>query len=216
MRKFIITIDGPAASGKEKIAKYISNKWKLIHLDSGVLYRKLAIILIDKKINIKKTSEIDKFLKNIKIISYRKDKKVRSEEVGIIASQIAIYDNVRKFINNLQHNFVNSNSHSSGFVIDGRDIGSKVFKKAQLKLYIDVNPEIRAKRRYKQLIDRGEKSIYQKILKEIKLRDKKDSIRKNSPLIIPKDAFVIDNNESFKKTIDQIKLLINKSKYVSK
>ena len=66
-----------------------------------------------------------------------------------------------------------------GFVIDGRDIGSVVFKKADLKLYIDVNPEIRAKRRYKQLIDSGEKSIYLKILKEIKLRDKKDKLKRS-------------------------------------
>ena len=88
----------------------------------------------------------------------------------------------KKFVNKLQYNFVKKKKNNQGFVIDGRDIGSVVFKKADLKLYIEVNPEIRAKRRYKQLIDSGEKSIYPKILKDIKLRDKKDKLRKNSPL----------------------------------
>ena len=80
-------------------------------------------------------------------------------------------------------------------MIDGRDIGSVVFKKAFLKLYIDVDVNIRAKRRYKQLIDNGEKSIYLKILKDIKLRDKKDKTRKNSPLVVPKGAKIIDNSQ---------------------
>ena len=77
-----------------------------------------------------------------------------------------------------------------------------------MKLYIEVNPEIRAKRRYKQLIDSGEKSIYPKILKEIKLRDKKDKLRNNSPLVVPKNAYIIDNNGTFKETIKQINKLM--------
>ena len=85
-----------------------------------------------------------------------------------------------------------------------------VFKKADLKLYIEVKPEIRAKRRYKQLIDSGEKSIYRKILKDIKLRDKKDSLRKNSPLVVPRDAYIIYNNYEFKDTIKQIKKVLVK------
>ena len=89
-------------------------------------------------------------------------------------------------------------------MIDGRDIGSVVFRSAQLKLYIDVDINIRAKRRYKQLIDNGEKSIYLQILKDIKLRDKKDKSRKNSPLVIPKGAKIIDNSKSFNNTIIQI------------
>ena len=92
--------------------------------------------------------------------------------------------------------------------MDGRDIGSVVFRKAYLKLYIDVDENIRAKRRYKQLIDNGEKSIYLKILKDIKLRDKTDKTRKNSPLVVPRGAKVINNSHTFKKTIAQIKNII--------
>ena len=208
MKNKIITIDGPAASGKEKISKYISKKWKLKHLDSGILYRKLAYIFTNDKININNISEIKKKLKRINTLSLRKNKEIRSEEISKLASRIAVYSFVRDFVNKLQHNFVKKNNKKQGFVIDGRDIGSVVFKNADLKLFIKVNAEIRAKRRYKQLIDSGEKSIYQKILKEIKLRDKQDKLRKYSPLIVPKGAYVIDNNGSFKDAMKQINELI--------
>jgi len=210
IKKMIITIDGPAASGKEKISKYISNKWKLKHLDSGVLYRRLALIFSKDNIDINNVNKIKKKLEEIREISFKKTKKIRNQEISRISSKIAIYNCVRIFVNKLQYDFVKKNQNMHGFVIDGRDIGSVVFKNADLKLYIDVNPEIRAKRRYKQLIDSGEKSIYPKILKDIKLRDKKDKLRKNSPLVIPKGAFIINNNGSFKNTVKQItKLIIN-------
>ena len=210
MKKLIITIDGPAASGKEKIAKYISKKWKLNHLDSGILYRRLALIFLSENIDIKNINKIKNKLKEIDQISFRNSKYIRTQAISKLASKIAIHNCVRSFVNKLQYNFVNKNIKMRGFVIDGRDIGSVVFKKADLKLYIDVNSEIRAKRRYKQLIDSGEKSIYPKILKEIKLRDKQDKLRKHSPLVIPKGSHIINNNYSFKYTINQISTLVDK------
>ena len=210
MKNIIITVDGPAASGKEKISKYISKKWKLKHLDSGVLYRRLALIFLKNKININNINEIKKKLSEIPSISFRKSNKIRTQEIGNLASTIAVNKCVREFINNLQYNFVKKNKNFRGFVIDGRDIGSVVFKNADLKLYIVVNSEIRAKRRYKQLIDSGEKSIYPQILKDIKLRDKKDKTRTISPLVIPKDAHHINNESSFKETTNQINNLLIK------
>ena len=209
MKKLIITIDGPAASGKEKIAKYISKKWKLNHLDSGILYRRLALIFLVENIDVSSIHKIESKLKEIRQISYRNSKDIRTQVISKLASRIAVHNCVRSFVNQFQYNFVNKNKKMRGFVIDGRDIGSVVFKKADLKLYIDVNTEIRAKRRHKQLIDSGEKSIYPKILKDIKLRDKQDKLRKNSPLIIPKGAHVINNNGTFKNTIKQISKLID-------
>ncbi len=208
MKKIIVTIDGPAASGKEKISKYVSRIWKLKHLDSGILYRRLAYIFSNDKVDIEDVNLIKKKIIKISEISFRSSKKIRTQEISKIASKIAIYNCVRVFVNKLQYDFVNKNKNMQGFVIDGRDIGSVVFKKADLKLYIEVKPEIRAKRRYKQLIDSGEKSIYRKILKEIKLRDQTDKLRKNSPLIIPKDAHIINNNASFRNTIKQINKLM--------
>ena len=212
MRNIVITVDGTAASGKEKISKFISRKWKLKHLDSGLLYRRLAYILLRDNVDFKSISAIKKTINNISSFSYRKSKKIRTQKIGKLASKIAVHNFVRIYINKLQYEFVNKNKNKLGFVIDGRDIGSKVFKNADLKLYIEVNPEIRAKRRYKQLIDSGEKSIYPKILKEIKLRDKKDTTRKNSPLVIPKGAYKINNNGSFVETTNQINNLIKNLK----
>ena len=208
MKKIIISVDGPAASGKGKIAKYISKKWKYKHLDSGIIYRKLAYILLKNKTNLQSQQQIKKIINQNKQISFRKSKLLRSEKISKIASEIAVHGYIRDYVNKFQRNFVNYNQKNKYFVIDGRDIGSVVFKNADLKLYIDVSEEIRAKRRYKQLIDTGEKSIYPQILKDIKLRDKKDKQRINSPLVVPNGAFIINNNGNFNNTIMQINVLV--------
>ena len=210
MKKIIITVDGPAASGKGKISKYISRKWNYKHLDSGILYRNLAYIFLQNGINLNSTKEIKKIIDKKNTISYRKSKKLRTEKISKIASKIAVHQFVRNFINKFQRKFIKSNLKNRHFVIDGRDIGSVVFKNANLKLYIDVSEKNRAKRRYKQLIDNGEKSIYPQILKDIKLRDKKDKSRKYSPLVVPKGAFIIDNNDSFSNTKSQIDKLVKR------
>ena len=210
MKKVIITIDGPAASGKGRIAKYISKKWKLKHLDSGVLYRRIAKNFINKQVNLESLNDIRKNLKLIRSLSIKKHKSLRTEKISKISSKIAVFGIVRNYVNNCQRDFVKHNIKNKGFVIDGRDIGSVVFKKADLKLYVEVNEINRAKRRYKQLIDTGEKSIYPQILKEIKLRDKKDINRKNSPLVVPKGSFIIDNNGTFTETSKQVNYLIRK------
>ena len=206
--KKIITVDGPAGSGKEKISRYIARKYKFYHIDSGILYRRMAYELSKKNV---KTFEIDKIkrvIKNIKKLSLRKTQALRKEQIGKAASKIARLDFVRYFINSQQRLATKAPNKKKGFIIDGRDIGSVVFKKAFLKLYIDVDVNIRAKRRYKQLIDNGEKSIYSKILKDIKLRDKRDKTRKNSPLVVPRGAKVINNSHTFKETIAQIRNII--------
>ena len=206
--KKIITVDGSAGSGKEKISRYIARKYKLYHLDSGILYRRLAYELSKKNIKIFEEHKIKKVIKNTKKLSLRKTKGLRKEQIGKAASEIAKLDFVRHFINSQQRLATKITNKKNGFVIDGRDIGSVVCKRAFLKLYVDVDVNIRAKRRYKQLIDNGEKSIYLKILKDIKLRDKTDKTRENSPLVVPRGAKIINNSHTFKKTIAQIRNII--------
>ena len=211
LNNLIITIDGPSGSGKEKIAKYIVKKYKLYHLDSGMLYRRLAKIITKKNIKLNDNRNIEKTLNSIKNLSPRRNFTLRNEEIGKKASIIATNKIVRKFIDKQQHIIVkNILQKFKGCVVDGRDIGSKVFKNAQIKLFIDVNVEIRAKRRHKQLIEQGERNIYSRILKDLKLRDKKDLNRKISPLIKPHKAIVIDNSKSFKNTCNQINSILLK------
>lgn len=208
MKKIIITIDGPAGSGKGRIAKYIAKKYNFVHIDSGLLYRKTAKLLIDNKINLKKHNLIKKILIKNHNFSLRNNNNLRNEHIGKISSIIAKINFVRIHVNKQQIFHTKQKTVKKGFVIDGRDIGSVVFKNADLKLFIEVNPSIRAKRRHKQLIDMGEKSIYAEILKEIKLRDRQDIIRSNSPLVVPKGAHVIDNSGSFNNTLKKINHLI--------
>ena len=206
--KKIITVDGPAGSGKEKISRYIARHYKLYHIDSGIFYRRLAYELYKNKIKTDEKLKIKKLIIQLGKLSLIKIKDLRQENIGKMASEIAKYNFVRNFVNLQQRLVTKISNNKAGFVIDGRDIGSIVFKKASLKLYVEVDVIIRAKRRYKQLIDNGEKSIYQKILKDIKLRDKKDILRKNSPLVVPKGAIIIDNSHSFRKTTVQIRKIM--------
>ena len=144
--------------------------------------------------------------------SLRNNNNLRNEHIGKISSIIAKINFVRIHVNKQQIFHTKQKTNKKGFVIDGRDIGSVVFKNADLKLFIEVNPSVRAKRRHKQLIDMGEKSIYAEILKEIKLRDKQDIARSNSPLVIPKGANIIDNSGLFKNTLKKINELIGQIK----
>ena len=208
MKKIIITIDGPAASGKGRIAKYIAKKYNLLHIDSGLLYRKVAKLLIDHKIDLNDKNQVKKILIQTKKISLRNDKNLRNEQIGKMTSIVAKINLIRDYVNKQQINHTTQKTEKKGFVIDGRDIGSVVFKNADLKLFIDVKPDVRAKRRHKQLIDHGEKSIYAKILKEIKLRDKQDKARPNSPLVVPIGAHVVNNSGLFNDTLKKINILI--------
>ena len=213
MNNLIISIDGPAGCGKQKIAKYIAKKYKFFHLDSGILYRRIAYLLLKKNINPKNINEVKKFIYLLYNLSSRNHSYLRSEIISKKSSHIATYSFIRNFVNKYQKIIVNKKLKTfKGCVIDGRDIGSKVFKEAKIKLFIKVNIEIRAKRRHKQLIEIGEKSIYAQILKEIQLRDKLDKNRKHSPLIKPKGSIVIDNSEDFKNTINAVNLALKKIK----
>ena len=195
MKINIITIDGPAGSGKGKIAKYVAKKWKLKHLDSGIFYRRIAYIISKKKINPIDKTTIKILINGIDQISSQKNKILRSEKISNIASIIAEYKFVRDFVNTQQKLTVKKSKNKNGFVIDGRDIGSVVFPNADLKLFLKASEQVRAKRRYDELIDEGYKVDYKDILENIISRDSKDTKRKDSPLIIAKDAVVIDNSE---------------------
>ena len=213
MNNFIIAVDGPAGSGKQRISKYIAKKYNLFHLDSGVLYRRMASTILKQKIDYNNQFNIKRLIDEIIYLSPRNHKSLRTENIGNITSKIATIPLVRKFVNNQQKIIVKEMLKLYiGCVIDGRDIGSKVFRDAKIKLFIEVPAEIRAKRRHKQLIELGEKSIYAQILKEINLRDKTDKNRRQSPLVVPRGAIIIDNSRNFLHTKTLIDQTFNKIK----
>ena len=192
-RKNIITvaIDSPAAAGAGTLAKKISNHYNLYYLDTGKIYRFIAILKLKfpKKFN-------QKFIKK-KITSLKvkdlSNKTLLSDEIGTEASKISKNKNIRKLIHSYQLNFAyNPPKKFHGSCLDGRDITYKIVPDADFKFYITASIKIRALRRFKELKKIKKKVTYLEVLKSIKKRDKSDLNRKISPLIKTKDSLLIN------------------------
>ena len=211
-----IAIDGTAASGKGTLAKNLAKKYDFVHLDTGLLYRKVASELIVEKKHTSTNLENYSFdiAKNLNFIELKKEN-LRSEKTAKLASLIATYPKLREVLNSKQKEFVNNNkSKFPGCVLDGRDIGTKILPNADFKFFIDASIEIRAKRRLLEknisfLHENDEKCMLHSLIKEMKERDKLDSSRITSPLVPAFDAHVIDT--SF---IDADELLLKVTKII--
>ena len=205
----IITIDGTAAAGKGTLAKKISRLYNFAHLESGLLYRALAYQMIKTgaKPEDKLIMESAKSMK----FSDLKNPKLRDDEVAKTASIVAKNPKVRKLLVVFQRNFgKNPPKNAKGSVIDGRDIGTIVFPNTPYKIFITANLEKRAMRRHKELQERGIRSIYGDVLKDLKMRDMRDKKRKIAPLKMAKGAYLIDSSDMliedvFKKGISWLK-----------
>ncbi len=196
----IITLDGPAGSGKSTLSKLIATKLGFSYLDTGAMYRAITLALLQEKI-LNDSKSIEKLLKMIRIrfegeriflndndISVEIRKPFIDQKVPEVAGIIA----VRKAMTALQKQI----ARSGNYVVEGRDMGSMVFPDAKYKFYLDASPEERAKRRYIQMRKRGETpEDPETILKEIQVRDKKDKTRTMAPLTIPKGAVVINTDD---------------------
>ena len=203
----IIAIDGPAGSGKSTIAKLIAKDLGMIYLDTGAMYRLFTLKILKEKINFYATKEIIKLLSNLKI-DIKKDKfyldgedvteEIRKTEVSMIVSKVATIKEVRETMVDHQIEF----SKSKNIILDGRDIGTVVFPNADLKIFLVADPMERAKRRYKELIKKGEKVLLDEIYENIVTRDKIDSTRKESPLKKAEDAVEVDTTY---KNIEEVK-----------
>ena len=190
----IIAIDGPAGSGKGTIAKEIALKYNLAHLETGLLYRALAFKVFENKIELENRTQIIKVAATITLDDLE-NVKLRSEEIGNLASKVATFPEVRQALLEFQRNFANSPPPSfNGAVLDGRDIGTFVCPQANIKLYITAQLEVRAERRLKELQDRGIKSIYTAVIQNMRDRDLRDASRQQAPLKIAKDAHIIDTS----------------------
>jgi len=193
----IIAIDGSAGSGKGTLAKNLSKKLNLMHLDTGVLFRIIASQAIDLGIH-----DEDEYLKelsrkltieNVEKIKVTEYEKLKSEKISQRSSEIALKADVRNELIIFQRKYANyDKSAYNGIILDGRDIGTVVFPNADFKLFLDADIKIRAERRTQELIHLNYKVIYQDILSELRLRDERDINRSVGPLLKAKDAFFID------------------------
>ncbi|AIL12930.1 hypothetical protein IM40_04455 [Candidatus Paracaedimonas acanthamoebae] len=190
----IIAIDGPAGAGKGTVARGIALHYNLAHLETGLLYRALASKVLENNVDL---DDIDKIAALASTISLDdlKNKHLRSEEIGNLASKVAALPEVRQALLDFQHKFANTPQPGfNGVVLDGRDIGTLVCPQADIKFYITAELEVRAQRRLKELQERGIKSIHTAIIQNMMDRDLRDKSRQQAPLQVAKDAYVIDSS----------------------
>ena len=208
--KFLIAADGSSASGKTTGSKIIAKKFKMNFLSSGTLYRYCALKTIENK-NIYNTMFINKIAKSI-TLKKLKNKKIYSQEVAKLSSIISKKPFVRKALKNFQINFIN---RSRLVIVEGRDIGSKIMPNADLKLFFKCSIKEKAKRRLKEFQKINKKISLNQVKKALIQRDKEDTKRKISPLIMTKNAVLVDTTkltikEMEIKLINLVKRSINK------
>jgi cytidylate kinase len=189
-RDIVIAVDGPAASGKGTIAKALASHFGLPHMDTGVLYRAVALNLF--RFGGDPGSEFEA-MRACDIGSVAvDDPELRSEIVGSIASRISSYPSVRDKLLERQRRFA---SQPGGAVLDGRDIGTVIAPDADVKLFVTASVEVRARRRVAELLSRGMPAHLEDVIIDLKARDARDSGRDTAPLVQARDALLLDTSE---------------------
>lgn len=184
----MIAIDGTAASGKGTIAEVLAKKLNFDHLDTGILYRYVAYLKLKENINLNSFS-IENYKFSIRDLS-KLD--LRTEEISRNSSIVSKNKNIRNELLKFQRNFANFPASQNGSVIDGRDIASVVIPMAEVKIFVDANVKVRAKRRYQELKLLGKITKENDVLLEMKERDNRDINRTSSPLTKHPEAYSLD------------------------
>ena len=215
-----IAIDGPAGAGKSTIAKAVAKRENLIYVDTGAMYRAMALFMLREKVNLAdaeavalKCAEADitiRYENGVQVVLLNGENVngfLRTEEVGNAASTISVIGKVREKLVELQKKL----AAESNCVMDGRDIGTCVLPNAQLKIYLTASSLVRAKRRYEELAAKGEVCNLEKIRAAIEERDYRDMHRENSPLKQADDAVLLDSSDmTLKEVVDTITAMIDK------
>lgn len=189
--KMIIAIDGPAASGKGTLARRLAAHYGLPHLDTGLLYRATARLLLDEGSRLDDVEAAVRSARGLALLEFEEDR-LRGREMGEAASVVAALPPVREALIDMQRAFA---ARAQGAVLDGRDIGTVIAPEATVKIFVTASPDARAQRRALELRGRGEKVDYALILEDIKKRDKRDSERALAPLKAASDAHVLDTTD---------------------
>lgn len=211
-----VAIDGPAGAGKSTIAKKVAKEMGFIYVDTGAMYRSLALYFIRQGIDKDDETKISEAVKDCNVtIDYVNGEQqvilngenvtglIRTEEVGNMASASSVFKDVRTKLVSLQQDL----AKSKDVIMDGRDIGTCVLPEAQVKVFLTASVDERASRRYKELVEKGEKPDLDKIKKDIEERDYRDSHRENSPLRQAEDAVLVDSSNM---TIEEVVNAITK------
>jgi len=218
-KKIVITIDGPAGSGKTTTARRVAEALGYLHLDSGALYRAVTLKVLRSGVDIHDEARVAQIAKScdlllqfengiLKVFLDGQDvtEAIRSPEVTEAIAPIAANPMVREILTQKQRDMANGH----GVVVEGRDTGTVVFPDADLKIYMVASIEQRAKRRYEELASKGIKIDFDKLVQDIKKRDESDATRAHSPLKKPDDAIVLDTTGL---TIDeQVEFVVNKAR----
>ncbi|MCB5252089.1 MAG: (d)CMP kinase [Candidatus Cloacimonadaceae bacterium] len=204
MKRIIIAIDGPAASGKSTTAKLLARKLRYLYLDTGAMYRACALAAKRQNIDIDDSEALKGLMDSIQIkIQYSElgnitlldsedvSLAIREPEISLLASAISAKAVVRTKMVELQREM----GKAGGVILDGRDIGTVVFPEAELKIFLVAPVQIRAQRRFLELQDKGLNPIFEEVLSELKERDLADSSRALAPLIPARDAIEIDTGQ---------------------
>lgn len=193
--RVVVAIDGPAASGKGTLARRLAASLDFVHLDTGKLYRAVARDMIDGAADLADIAAAEKTAKALDLATLS-DPRLTQDEIGRAASRIAVIPGVRAALLDAQRSFAaNPPGGKDGAVLDGRDIGTVICPDATVKLFIDADVEIRARRRWRELRERGEKAIYAAVLQEMKERDARDASRDISPMAPAHDASRVDTTD---------------------
>lgn len=209
MKKITIAIDGYSSTGKSTLAKQLAKTLNYVYVDTGAMYRAVTLFAIQQKIITENSFAIQKLIDKLPDISLtfhfnpdlgfaemylnniNVEREIRSMEVSKFVSKIAAVSEVRSKLVQQQQLY----GTEKGVVMDGRDIGTVVFPDAELKIFMTASTEIRAKRRFLELQEKGQEVTYDEVLKNVQERDEIDTTRKDSPLVKADDAIVIDNSE---------------------
>lgn len=215
-----IAIDGPAGAGKSTIAKAVAKQLEYIYVDTGALYRSIALNAINSGTNTDNEAEINELLNNTKVeIKFINGEqrvflnlqdvsdKIRTTEVSMMASKVSAIATVRDFLLELQRGLARENN----VIMDGRDIGTVVLPQAQVKIFLTASAQCRAKRRYKDYLAAGNtQESYEQILADIQQRDYNDSHRAVAPLKPAEDSVVVDtSDDTLEQSVEKIIAVVN-------
>jgi len=185
---FVIAVDGPAASGKGTVAERLAAIYGLPYLDTGLLYRAVGVSLIEDGLSLDDPEAAAAAAKLLCLETLRQFE-LRGRMAGEAASRVAVHPGVREALLKLQRDFA---QQPGGAVLDGRDIGTVIAPDAEVKIYVTASPEVRAERRWKQVLGLGETATYDEVLADIRKRDERDSDRSAAPMTRAPDAVLLD------------------------